>query len=57
MARRVSMVIKFNVTMNIEEGEEMDDITSQMYVGYSGGIEHADVYNSEVEDYEITDSK
>ena len=55
--RRVVLELKVKLIMDVEEGVSVDHIISDMDYDFSFNGEEAEIYDTEIENYDIIDSK
>jgi len=55
--RKVFVEVKVKLIINMDEGIDLDDVISEMEYDFSDTTTHADIEDTEILDYEITDSK
>ena len=57
MSRKVYVKITHKVILNCDDGCDVDSAINELEVDITSGWEGADVIDTEMSDYEITDSK
>jgi hypothetical protein len=57
MARKVYVTVKTRLIIEVEEGVSIDDIIQEMDYEFISNTENADITDTEIIEYEITDSK
>ncbi len=57
MSRKVYVTIKVNVIMTIDEGTEIGDIINEMDYDFTPSTENVTIEDTELVDFEVTDSK
>lgn len=59
MARKISLELTVKLTVNLEEGEKLDDLISELNYDFSYSPDNAEnrIVDSEIENYEVIDSK
>ena len=55
--RKVYVDIKSRIIVNMDDGVDLNDVISEMNYNFVSGTEGADIEDSEIVDYEVTDSK
>jgi hypothetical protein len=55
--RKVTLEVKMLVQVHLEDGVSIADAMHQIDYDFSVSPEHGDVINTEILDYELTDSK
>ena len=55
--RKVYVEIKSRVIINMDEGVEVSDVIEEMDYDFTSQTEGADIVDTEIRDYEVTDSK
>jgi hypothetical protein len=57
MSRKVYVGVKVRLIINMEEGVSVDDVINEMDYKFSSNNDGADIVDSEIIDFEVTDSK
>ena len=57
MSRKVYVDLKVKLLLNVDEGVEIQEVLSDMEYSFISNSDNADVVDSEIEDWEVTDSK
>jgi len=57
MSRKVYIDLKVRLVINMEEGISVDEIVNNMDYVFTFSGKEADIVDTEIEDYEIVDSK
>ena len=57
MSRKVYVEVKTRIIMDMEEGIEVGDVISEMDYEFTSQTENVDFVDTEIRDYEVTDSK
>jgi hypothetical protein len=57
MSRKVTVELKIKVTMDVDEGVEIGDIISELDYEISDTTTQATIQDTEILDYEVTDSR
>ena len=55
--RKVYVEVKVKLILNMDDGIEVDDVINEMEYDFNSNTEGADVHDSTIEDFEVTDSK
>jgi hypothetical protein len=55
--RKVYVDVKIKVIMNMDEGIEVGDVIDEMDYDFTSNTDGVDIEDTEVLDYEVTDSK
>ena len=55
--RKVYVTVTTRLIINMDDGEEVDDVISEMDYDFVSQTEGADIHDSCIRDYEVTDSK
>ncbi len=55
--RKVKVKIEVELSMNVDEGVEVSDVINELEYNFSDTTTQATVEDTEIIDYEITDSK
>lgn len=57
MSRKVYVEVKVKLILNMDEGVEVDEVINEMDYNFTSTVDGADVYDSSIMDYDVTDSK
>jgi hypothetical protein len=57
MSRKVYVTVKVNVIMTVDEGTEIADVINEMDYDFTPSTENATIEDTELVDFEVTDSK
>lgn len=57
MSKKVTAYLRVKVILNMNEGVTLQDTIDEMDYSFNPDIDHADLVDSEIESYEIIDSK
>ena len=55
--RKVYVEAKVRIIINVDEDIEIDDVLSEMDYNFKSNTDGADIHDTEIEGWEITDSK
>jgi hypothetical protein len=55
--RKVYVEVKVKLILNMDDGIEVSDVIDEMDYNFTSTTTGADVYDSTIEDHEVTDSK
>ena len=55
--RKVFVEVKVKLVLNMDEGVEVGDVISEMDYSFADTTGNADIEDTEISDYEVTDSK
>ena len=55
--RKVYIEVKVKLVVNMDEGVEVGDVVDELQYDFSDTTGKADVLDTEIMDYEVTDSK
>ena len=56
-SRKVYVTVTTRLIMRVEEGVEIDDVISDMDYDFTSNTEGANIESTEIDDYDISDSK
>ncbi len=57
MARKVYITVTTKIILDMDEGIELDEVMSDMDYNFKSQTDGVDVVDTEMQDYEVTDSK
>ena len=57
MARKVYVTVKTRLIIEMDESVEVSDVIQEMDYNFTSSTEGADIQDSEITDFEVTDSK
>jgi hypothetical protein len=57
MSRKVYVEVKVKLIMNVDEGMEISEVIDEMSYGFTDNTGAADIEDTEILGYEVTDSK
>ena len=57
MSRKVTVEVKVKLTIDMDEGIEVGDVIGEMEYDFTSCTDGADIIDTEVENYEVTNSK
>ena len=57
MARKIYATLNLKVIINVEEGIDVDNVISEMDYDFTSNTDGAEILDTEINGYEITDSK
>jgi hypothetical protein len=57
MARKVYVEVKVQLIIDMDEGVEVSEVINEMVHNFDSETENADIVDSEILGYEVTDSK
>ena len=57
MARKIYATLILKVIINVEEGIDVDNVISEMDYDFTSNTDGAEILDTEINGYEITDSK
>ena len=57
MSRKVYVTVTARLILRVEEGIEVGDVIDNMEYGFSSQTDGAEIEDTEIEDFEVTDSK
>ena len=57
MSRKVYVEVKVELIINMDESVEVDDIVNELHISLGDTTGTADLVDTEILDYEVTDSK
>ncbi len=57
MARKVYVEVKVQLIIDMDEGVEVSEVINEMVYNFDSETENADIVDSEILGYEVTDSK
>lgn len=55
--RKVYVEVKSRIIISMDDGVEVDDVISEMDYDFISQTDGADIVETEIRDYEVTDSK
>ena len=57
MSRKVYINVTTRLIVGMDDGIEVDDFISELNYNFDSGMDTAEVLDTEIRDYEVTDSK
>lgn len=57
MSRKVYVIVKTRIIMQMDEGIEIDEVINEMDYDYFSNTEGVDFVDTEIRDFEVKDSK
>lgn len=57
MSRKVTVDVRVKLTINADEGIDISEVLAEMDYDFTSNTDGADVQDTEIDDWEIVDSK